>query len=233
MSIGTVYGEPPFHYSRDIEVNVLFESDQEAISRLLPPPLEVEDHCVGYLRIVRHRMSPFGPYTGAYLGAVARYQDQVVGHMFTGVKNDFAGAVAGREIWGMPIQLGEVSLEWDGELLDIVVGRSAHSPFATVSLQLGERSDKWSKPTLATFAPTFGHYASDGARHLVGVETHSSIEGAELWRADARVAVSGGTPLDDWTEVPVGRVVRAMVTTGGHITLPAGQLLESWSEDAR
>src|SRR5205814_1540833 len=130
--IGHAFGEPPFHYTKGEEVTVLFETDAEVLEELLPPPLQLGRRPIAVFRVMRHARSTFGPYTGVYLGAIARLGEETVFHLFTGLKTDFAGAVAGREIWGMPLQFGHVEMGWQGDVLRIQVGRSANMPFGEV-----------------------------------------------------------------------------------------------------
>ena len=226
-TIGRAYGEPPYHYSRDIELNVLFATTAEAVAPLLPPPLRLGDRATGYLRVVRHRLSPFGPYTGAYLGVVADFEGRTVGHMLTGVKTDFAGAAAGREVWGMPLQLGEVDMAWHGEVLGITVRRSG-AELARVSVQLEARAERTGRPTLATFASAADPAVDGAGMRLVGVESEGDPTGSESWSAAVRIAPFGGTPTDDWSAIPVGRVLRASVLVGGRILLPRGRTLARW-----
>src|SRR6478735_5488829 len=103
--IGSSFGEPPYYYDKGEEITVVFRTDRDVIAPLLPPVLTLpEGPAIGVLRAVHHIRSSFGPYIGVYLAVRAQLNGELVQHCLTGMKTNFAGAVAGREIWGMPLQ---------------------------------------------------------------------------------------------------------------------------------
>src|SRR5207302_7511447 len=105
--IGHSFGDPPYHYDRAEEITVVFRTDRDVLEAVLPPVLKpLGGRGLAVARVMRHARSTFGPYIGVYLGAPALLDDQPVFHLFSGMKTDFNGTIAGREVWGMPLQHG-------------------------------------------------------------------------------------------------------------------------------
>ena len=95
------------------EITIVFRTDREVLER--PPSYPEAAWKSLALRSLGSCATPrstFGPYIGVYLGAPALFEDQPVFHLFTGMKTDFGGTVAGREVLGMPLQLGDVEMGW-------------------------------------------------------------------------------------------------------------------------
>jgi acetoacetate decarboxylase len=231
--IGQCYAPPPYHYSKAEEVIVVFETDPEAIAPMLPQPLKVEDRTFGSVRVMRHALGVFGPYSGVYLGVTARFRDQQVVHILTGVKTEFAGIAAGRELWGLPLQLGSVEMSWCGELLKVDVGRSSDTPLARILLQLTDRLKPAVSDLLSTTSAAVPTFEDPGREHvLVGLRTEHTYEGAELWGAEASLELYRGSQRDDWSSVPIRRVVRATYMAGGKSVLHAGRVLAKWEEES-
>src|SRR5436190_12958504 len=111
--IGRSFGDPPYHYDRGEELTVVFRTDGDVLKAVLPPvvkPLGTRNLAVA--RVMRNARSTFGPYIGVYIGAPALLDDQPVFHVFSGMKTTFSGTVAGREVWGMPLEQGDVTMRW-------------------------------------------------------------------------------------------------------------------------
>ena len=109
-------------------------SREAALPPVLKPP---GSRSLAVARVMRHARSTFGPYIGVYLGAPALFEDRPVFHLFSGLKTDFSGTVAGREVWGMPLQQGDVEMGWHGDVLTVTAGRGID--FVRMSVRLEHR----------------------------------------------------------------------------------------------
>ena len=228
--IGECYALPPYEYTKAAEIILVFETDREAVAALLPEPLQPAARTYGSIRVMRHALGVFGPYTGVYLAVTAEFRGRPTVHIVTGVKTDFAGTAAGRELWGLPLQMGSVTMEWHGEVLQVEVGRTPGLPLATLALQLVSRTEPraggdW-LTTAASVLPTFTAAAPDHA--LIGLATDHSYDDAAMWDAHGVLELHRGTPRDDWSSIPVGRIVRTTYMTGGRSVLHAGEILATW-----
>jgi hypothetical protein len=205
---------------------VAFRTDRSILEALLPPVLEP----MGSKGIaVHHAQSTFGPYIGVYLGAPALLDDDPVFHLFTGLKTDFRGAVAGREVWGMPLQTGDVAMAAEGGVINVSAGRNGVE-FARMSMRLEHRVEPPEPgPSMGTFATRRQIFDKDPTEHvLVGLKGEADLGSAIHWKATATVKLVGGEPGDDWSILPVGEVLQARYNTGGYDTLNRGVVLAEW-----
>ena len=227
--IGSSFGDPPYHYVRAEEFTVAFRTDRSVLEELLPPVLEpIGSRGMGVLRVVRHAQSTFGPYIGVYLGAPAILDGDPVFHMLTGMKTDFRGVAAGREVWGMPLQTGEVAMT-SAEIVTVVATRGG-TEFARMSVRLEQRVEA-AEPTvqMGTFATRRQTFEKDSTDHvLIGLQPETDQRDTIHWKASATLSLPGGEPGDDWSILPVNEVIDTRYSTGGHTTLNRGVVLAEW-----
>src|SRR5205823_6439074 len=84
----------------------------------------------------------------------------------------FSGTVAGREVWGMPLQQGDVTMCWCGDVLNVTAGRRG-SDFVRFAVRLEHRIDPPAsvRAPMATFATRRQVFEKDSADHvLIGLE---------------------------------------------------------------
>ncbi|WP_157187570.1 acetoacetate decarboxylase family protein [Nocardia vinacea] len=218
-----------YQYTREMGLVLSFETDEDALRRVLPECLEIDGPATGFVKVTQHKSSVFGPYTGVYIGAKTCFEGQPGNHIISGIKTSQPGAIAGRELWGMPYQVGNVAMSWVDEILQIEVSR-ASIPFLTMQVQLTNRSGPISYyGTLRTHVARKIDFENWNAGYaLVAVDSTATTEGVESWDAVASLTLGAGTPIDDWSVLPVRRVVGARYETGGQITLPMGRIIHSW-----
>jgi hypothetical protein len=228
--IGQSFGEPPYHYNRGEELTVAFRTDRSVLKQLLPPVLEpLGSKGMAVLRVMRHAQSTFGPYIGVYLGAPALLNGDPVFHLLTGMKTDFRGTAAGREVWGMPLQTGEVTIKADSGVINVAAGRNGIE-FARMSMRLEHRIEAPSRGvTMGTFATRRQVFEKESTEHvLVGLKGDTDLTQTIHWKATATVHLVGGEPGDDWSILPVGEVLQARYNTGGFDSLDYGAVVAEW-----
>ena len=228
MTIGKVYGDPPFRYSTDYMIRVAFETDAATVQELLPPVLKTPEQAIGTLMVVRHRYSPFGPYTGVYLGVVASLDGEPVGFGLSGLKDTFSGVAAGRELWGMPLQIGAVEAGWQENVFTVDARRANALPIVSMSVQLTDRRSTEFPAGTGAFAPEAPGFEGHDQNLLVGVDMTIDYTRAEAWSAMASLKFHAGTPLDDWSRIPVGRLLDCSFVTDVTMDLPRGNVLARW-----
>ena len=250
--IGRTYAAAPFNYGGNgEEINVIFRTDPDVLRAALPPVLEpMGSRSLAAIRVA-NPSGHFGPYKGAYLAAPALFGDRPVYHMFTGIKTSFSGVVGGRDTWGMPLHIGDVTLEWVEDILKIRVGRHGVD-FVQCSLRLeknlgGSPSTTSGAPlSLGTFASrrmSYDHGA--GKNVLVGLDKPKQNEalkasepvdgGTNYWEASSVLKLVNGEPGDDWSIFPVREVVKTTYqvshgSAGRHI-LDIGEVLAEWDDE--
>lgn len=228
--IGHSFGDPPYYYERGEELTIVFRTDRDVLEAILPPVLRpMGSRSLAVVRVMRHLRSTFGPYIGVYLGAPALLDDQPVFHLFSGLKTDFSGAVAGREVWGMPLQLGEVSMGWNGDVLDVSAGRRGVE-FVRLSARLRCRTDQPAgRMTMGTFSTRRQVFEKDPTDQvLIGLKGETDLSETKYWDASSVLKLVGGDPGDDWSIFPVREVVSTRYNTGGYDTLNRGVVVAEW-----
>jgi acetoacetate decarboxylase len=179
---------------------------------------------------MRHARSTFGPYIGVYLGVPALlHGSEPVFHLLSGMKTRFSGVVAGREIWGMPLQMGEVSMAWKGDVLRITAGREGND-FAHLTVRLVHRIEAPEvRRTMGTFATRRQVFEKDSTDNvLVGLRGELDDTEIRHWKATSVLKLVGGDPGDDWSIFPVLEVVETRYNTGGYDALNRGTIVAEW-----
>lgn len=218
-----------YEYTREMGLVLNFETDADALRSVLPDCLDFDGVPTAFIKVTKHVSSAFGPYTGMYIGAKATFEGQPDNHIIAGVKSSLPGATAGRELWGMPYQVGKVTTEWHDEILTVTASRT-NIPFAQLQVQLTGRSGPIPYyGTLRTHVARKIDFENwDAGSCLVAVDSSATTEGVESWDAEGSLILGPGTPIDDWSVLPVKRVLSARYETGGQITLPMGRVLAEW-----
>ncbi|WP_066285479.1 acetoacetate decarboxylase family protein [Arthrobacter sp. B6] len=227
--IGHVIDDPPYHYDKGDEVTVVFRTDRAVVASVLPPVLSLpEGEAYGVLRAVHHRRSTFGPYVGVYLSVRAELEGKPVLYGITGMKTTFTGVIAGREIWGMPLQTGEAQMQWDGDVLILTAGRHGFD-YVRMVMRLGVRTDPPASLGMLTYATRLNPFEPE-ARYGLLSPLGQVFEPAEVqfWSATAVLKLLGGDPGDDWSLLPVLEVVDARYNRGGRSSLDRGSLITEW-----
>jgi len=119
------YQEPPFFY-RDVQaMTIVYETDAEAAADLLPEGLTLPLPAQAALVVVHYPSSTFGPYNEAILTvrcALNGVPHSYIAHI---VVDTVPPLVGGREIWGFPKKIADITLEDDQEFVVGTVERPA------------------------------------------------------------------------------------------------------------
>lgn len=230
MTIGQSYTEGPYDYTLKDEMLVEWNTDAEVVKSLLPPILSMgQGGARGWLRTARRKTTSFGPYTGATIGVYAEHDGVPVRYLLSGVKNDWKGVIAGREIWGMPLSLGTVDMEWQGSVLATRVFGHAGQKLASVNLQTTTRKLTPSKSLEARYSVQERDFEGNLGKHLLlKAAKIFDAEGVERWEAQATLRLGQGTAIDDWSVLPVLGDVYAEYRTGGKSQLPYAEVVGRW-----
>ncbi|MBB3066151.1 acetoacetate decarboxylase family protein [Limibacillus halophilus] len=112
--IAPLYAELPYHYRNVRKISVFCQCDPAALTRFLPDEFElVGDTCEVFVMDAPDA-GPLGSYTEAGLVIPARYDSIVGAHVALEYVSSDDSLAAGREIWGYPKKIAEVTLGRDG-----------------------------------------------------------------------------------------------------------------------
>lgn len=229
--IGYVAGDPPYFYDNGEQIAVVFRTDADVVRSVLPPVLKLpEGPARAIVRVVNPTRSTFGPYLGVYLAVPALLDGEPVLHGLTGMKTSFSGVIGGRDSWGMPLQVGQITKEWDGDAVNVVAGRNGVE-FVRLSTRLDtptEKPEGWGRLTYATRRQLFEKDSTENL--LITVKsTHEGHEVVRHWKATSVLKLVGGQPGDDWSMFPVHEVLETRyASAGGMNTLHRGTILAEW-----
>jgi acetoacetate decarboxylase len=187
-------------------VTVVWETDPEAIRAVLPPPLEPSDP-LARIRFATVDMGTGIPVFGAgWFGVRARH-GRVEGEyaLFMPMTTEQA-TVGGRETYGEPKKIGNVSIRRDGDHVSALFDRMGF-PLARVEGTLGDEIDIPAKDKVDFYfkiSPSPDGKGFDTEPALVHVRRH---EEARDGRALDATLTLHDSPIDPIADIPVGRVV--------------------------
>lgn len=223
------YPPGPYEYTRDWDFLVDFSTDTDAYRSALPSALTPEENSRAWLRVSCHKTSSFGPYIGAYIGLYAEYQGAPVRYTVSGLKTDFMGTIAAREIWGLPYGLGRVEAGWAGSLFRCDIFGYTNEALASVKLQTTSRRTAEHKAYAACYTADLRDHTGNVLKtQLLKAQNAYSLGEADTWDAVATLALHQGTALNDWSLIPVVDVLHAEYRTGGKSSLGMAQVLTEW-----
>ncbi|HEX5945313.1 MAG TPA: acetoacetate decarboxylase family protein [Acidimicrobiales bacterium] len=185
-----------------------YETDPEAVAAVLPPPLEPTDEPLVRVSVARVDLGEGRPPFGAGTFAVqARHEGQVGNYPLVMPMTTEQSVVGGRETFGEPKKLAEVTLERDG---DRVVGRVTRlgttfiEVAGTVTEELPVPEDLHRVDFYLKFLPAPDGKGFDGEPALV--YCHRTESARSLARVDGGVTLRESR-FDPVADLPVRRLV--------------------------
>jgi acetoacetate decarboxylase len=187
-------------------VTVIWETDPDAIRAVLPPPLEPSDP-LARIRFATVDMGTGIPVFGAgWFGVRARH-GSVEGEyaLFMPMTTEQA-TVGGRETYGEPKKIGNVTIAVDGDNVRANFDRMGF-PLAQVEATLGDTVDIPAKDKVDFYfkiSPSPDGKGFDTEPALVHCRRHEEArDGRTL---DGKLTLHD-SPLDPIADIPVGRIV--------------------------
>ena len=190
-------------------LGIMYETEPEAVARLLPPPLEAADEPWALCYIARFPDTNLGPgYREGALFIRCQYNGEVGNYCLSMPLDDEARMLNGRDIYGFPKKLATVSLTRDDEKAEGSIERHGVR-FVTVRTQLMTELDEpplkvgpnflFKYMPAANLEPGF-----DGPVLLVRQRTEIAFERFEMGPGEI---VFEHAPHDPWEEVPCKQVI--------------------------
>ena len=209
-----LYAKPPIHY-RDVHaISILYETDMEAALDLLPEGLVIEPPALASVLFIKYPFSTLGPYDETILGISCLFEGTPRFYIPHIVLNSEMPLAAGREIWGFPKKLADITIETDAPS-DLLSGKmerpSGHlicsagiRPETPVDVS-GEPEDSYSLALRLIPSPV--EVAKPSLAELV--ETHSVNTLKEVWTGPGWVEFHSHSEVDPWHKLKVKEVVNA------------------------
>ena len=188
-------------------LEAVFETDPELVTEVLPPPLEPGPEPLARLNITTVRMGGSWEFGAGWFGVQARHGD-VVGEypLFMPMTTEQA-TVGGRETFGEPKKIGEVTARRDGDRVEGLVSRLGY-PLAEIRGTVGEELDLDDRIATDFYFKLSPSPERPGELDSDPLLVHSvKTHGFRLRLAVDGEVVLKDSPLDPIADFPVRRVV--------------------------
>ena len=188
-------------------VTVVFETDPEVIRQVLPQPLEPSDAATARLRIATVDMGTgLKPFGAGWFGVRARH-GSVEGEyaLFMPMTTEQA-TIGGRETFGEPKKIGDVTLQLDGDRVTAYIERMGFRS-ADLSGTLGEEQEGYEKEKIDFYfkfnpSPDGAGFDNDPAL----VYCHRKEKARSVRAIDGELKLLD-SPLDPIADIPVRKIL--------------------------
>jgi acetoacetate decarboxylase len=209
-------------------LGVMFETKEQIVHRLLPPPLEMPDSPGGLMFIANYPETNLGPgYNEAALFLRCKYQGEAGSYCLSmPIDSEEDRMHNGRDIFGFPKKMAKIHLERNGQEVIGWVERKGVR-FVEIKANLTGRL-----PSLPPLGPTFLFKAMpridlkpgfDGPVLLCKQKTDIEMKSFEIGSADVRFQHSESDP---WDEVELTKIVLAFYIISDNTMQPGKVLTE-------
>lgn len=211
-----LYQKPPFYF-RDVEnISIHYETDEDALAALLPDVLELPDNPTATLMFLKYPFSTLGPYEETILGIPCTHEGQDRFYIPHIVLNADAPLAAGREVYGYPKKLADISFSDGPE------GRVGHMarpkgnpivsagmrPEVPVEIPAEFKDLQVDSYTLALrVIPSPGEGEAPSVAQLIEINSKMTVK--EVWNGTGWAKFHSASTLDPWHKLDVKRVVSA------------------------
>lgn len=210
-------------------LGLLYETEPEIVARLLPPPLEPASEPWALCYIADFPDTNLGP--GYQEGAIfvrCQYNGEVGNYCLSMPLNDEARMHNGRNIYGFPKKLGQVSLHREGNVAEGWIERHGIR-FVTIRAELTMKLDepplKVGPNFLFKYMPAANLSCGfDGPVLLVRQRNEFEYHSFEMGAGEIVFAES---PHDPWSEIVCKQVIASYYFTSTNRLLPGDVLTEA------
>jgi acetoacetate decarboxylase len=222
------YSKGPYRFIDREYLIITYETDIEALKRVVPEPLIIEKPLVKYEFIKMPNSSGFGDYTES---------GQVIEVSYNGKKGDFVHSMyldsekpiaAGREIWGFPKTLAYPSLRVD---TDVVIGELFYQKALVARGTMGFKEQKVDCLALQHALETTDNYLLKMMPHVDGSLRICELVSYRLEKVNVKEAWQSKGALDLFShalapvaDLPVKKIVSALHFVAD-LTLPFGKVV--------
>lgn len=224
----------------DAEVlTVFFETKQEVVEKLLPPPLKPAALPVGGAFVANYPKTNFGvTYLESALFLLAQYNGEEGAFCLAMPVTDDIALILGREVFGYPKKMAEISFERDGNNVRGWTERHGIRFFEVKAKLTGKFNDAVaqqmitesikSNPDLVVY--NFKYFpAPDGEGfdynpRLIREVVKRNSKSIQMGEAEL---IFRPSEHDPWDDVDIVRVLGAMYTVGDNTMLPGSVVAEA------
>lgn len=210
-----LYPNPPYPY-KDVEAfTITYETDEDAALALLPEQLELTETATAVLMFVKYPFSSLGPYEETILGLRCLYRGEERIYIPHIVLNNDVPLAAGREVYGFPKKLAEVSIKNEGDGFWGTMERPKGNLICSAGVRLEQRLE-------VSPEPVEGHSMSlrvipnpaQGEEPSLSelIETHTINTTRDLWTGTGWIKFHSESAIDPWHKLSVKKIISSTYT---------------------
>lgn len=207
---------PRFRGGRSLAAT--YRTDAAAVAAVLPPPLTAPVDPLVHVAVSAFPEATCGPYTGGTVRVAALLDGEPCRYVVAMYMDTDDALLFGRELFGEPKKLAQVSLELDGDRGSAAVHRGG-VPLLRLTVALdpdpapGEAGDSRSEHLDVNLKASLAHDGSGLGADATLVLAHMAA-GWRLQRAGEGTVDVASSPHDPLGDLPVREVVSIGVTEG-------------------
>ena len=221
------YQSPPFYYRGTRSIAVAFETDADAAASALPAQLTVSDPATAVLSFYDYPWTTFGPYHEAILSVLVEHQGRPMTYIMHIAVTTEPPMLAGREIWGFPKKLAQISFEQERDMIYGKLERPAGIRLASAVVRPERPADNGHSAPRPPVSLRLIPSAEENGRPVCAdlIETFTDVKIHEAWTGTGSVAFAEGSRLDPWNLLPVKKIVQASYMLSD-MTLGFGKVID-------
>lgn len=202
-----LYEAPPYDYKSFTKVSVFCRVDEAALRKALPAEFEVRGNVIEFFIMDVPNGGALGAYAEGGVVVPMSYKGQPGGHvLYEIVTNDDSMAV-GREVWGYPKKMGEVSWSQDGTSIKTSLSRRG---VPLIEIEFDAADAEFEKPALQPRFQTRLIPSPEGATAKTEI-IENSLKGFSYSthsKGKAKISI-GGNAADPFHELAIEEVIGA------------------------
>ncbi len=223
-----LYARPPIHYRFAEAITISYETDPDEAAKLLPEGLILPEPATAALIFVKYPFSTLGQYEETILCIPCLFNGELKIYIPHIVVNNDIPQAAGREIWGYPKKIADVTISKE---FDMVVGKmerpkgnlicsagmrpetpveEAESGIGVLSLRVIPSPEKDAPPSLMEL-----------------IEVPQNVTVVESFSGPGWVRFHADSTLDPWHKLRVKQVLGANYRVS-HMELGFGRIVKTY-----
>jgi acetoacetate decarboxylase len=224
-----IFAKPPIYYRNAESFTITYETDEEAALDMLPEGLELQRPATAALLFLSYPFSTLGPYEETILAIPCLWEGQPRTYIPHIVVNSDIPMAAGREVWGFPKKMADITYRMDGDILVGIMERPKGNRICTVTMRPEipfEPKEAPSAPGVALrVIPSPEENAPPSLAELV--EVQSTFTTLEMWQGPGTAQYNSESMIDPWHRLSVKKILVATYRRY-HSVLGYGKIIKKY-----
>jgi acetoacetate decarboxylase len=224
-----LYAKLPMYFPDSEVLQVVYETEPEAIAEIVPEDLEVPDPAEAMVTFFKFPFSTLGPYHEFALDVKVLLDGQEKYLTAYNYVNSDVGLAAGREIWGVPKKFAQLDIAKSYDLVMGYLERPAGYRLITALIR-PEEPAKLQPSTATRMCLKIVPSAGDGGKPLIQlVDRYRHRLAAKVaWTGPCSLAFNEQSDLDPVYRLRPKRIIRCVYGTFDY-TLDFGKVVRDYT----